>query len=112
MNKTALNKTLLHELNAKYIKFLKLQDSIMKQKTQLQWLKEGHTNFKYFHSLIRGRRRIHFIHKIIDEYREWLQRNDTIAKDSYDHFHQIFTGEDKAINENNLECIYKDGKLG
>ncbi|KAK4706319.1 hypothetical protein R3W88_034128 [Solanum pinnatisectum] len=58
------NRTALHEINAEYIRFLKLEDSILKQKTQLQWFKEGDANTKYFHSLIRGRRRRLFIHKL------------------------------------------------
>lgn len=33
MNPTERNRDLLHELNAKYMKFLKLEDSIMKPKT-------------------------------------------------------------------------------
>ena len=37
----------LHEINAKYIKFLKMEDTILKQKTQLQWFKYGGTNAKY-----------------------------------------------------------------
>lgn len=46
-----------------------------------------------------------FIHKIINEDRQWLQAYDTIVEASCDHFQQIFTGEDKNINENLLECI-------
>lgn len=51
------NWTNLHELNAQYIKFLKLEDSIFKQKDQLQWFKEGDTNYIYFHWIIRGKER-------------------------------------------------------
>lgn len=32
-------------------------------------------------------------------------RDDIIAKAFSDHFQQIFSGEEKIINENNLECI-------
>ncbi|KAH0737812.1 hypothetical protein KY290_036517 [Solanum tuberosum] len=31
----------LHVMNADYIRFMKLEDSILKQKSQLQWFKEG-----------------------------------------------------------------------
>ena len=41
------NRTNLHEINAKYIKILKLEDKISKQKTQMHWFKEGDTNSKY-----------------------------------------------------------------
>ena len=54
VKKNDSNKSILHEIIAKYIKFLKLEDNILKQKIQLQWFKDGDTNSKYFHSMIRG----------------------------------------------------------
>ncbi|WMV13667.1 hypothetical protein MTR67_007052 [Solanum verrucosum] len=69
-NNTEEQRTKLHGLNAEYIKFMKLEDSILKQKTQLQWFKEGDGNSKYFHALIRGRRRRLFIHKILKDNEE------------------------------------------
>ncbi|KAH0771678.1 hypothetical protein KY290_015659 [Solanum tuberosum] len=64
MNNTEANRAKLHHCNAKYIKYLKLESFILKQKTQLQWFKDGDTNSKYFHSIMRGRRRRLFINKI------------------------------------------------
>ncbi|XP_049358013.1 uncharacterized protein LOC125822632 [Solanum verrucosum] len=99
------NRTILHELNAKYIRFLKIEDSLLKQKTQLQWFKEGDCNTKYFHSLIRGRRRRLFIHKLIREDGEWIQGDDVIAETACDHFQKIFTGDNNFINEGAQDCI-------
>ncbi|XP_015158404.1 uncharacterized protein [Solanum tuberosum] len=99
------NRATLHELNAEYIRFLKMEDSILKQKTQLQWLKEGDANTKYFHSLIRGRRRKLFIHKTTRDNGEWIQRDEKIAEAACEHFQNIFTGVDKVINENAINCI-------
>ncbi|WMV32724.1 hypothetical protein MTR67_026109 [Solanum verrucosum] len=93
------NRATLHELNAKYIKFLKLEDSIFKQKSQLQWFKEGDANTKYFHSLIRRRRKRLFIHKLIGDDGEWLQGEDNIAKAACDHFQNIFTGDKHGKHE-------------
>ncbi|KAG5599774.1 hypothetical protein H5410_031144 [Solanum commersonii] len=64
---TEENRAALHEFNDEYIRFLKLEDSILKQKTQLQWFREGDSNTKYFHSLIRGRRRRLFIRRILKD---------------------------------------------
>lgn len=52
----------LHSLNANYIRYLKLESSILNQKTQLQWFQEQEVNYSYFHALIRGRRRRLHIH--------------------------------------------------
>ncbi|KAM3286888.1 hypothetical protein P3S67_025687 [Capsicum chacoense] len=82
------NRTKLHVVNAEYIRYLKLEESILKPKTQLQWFKEGDTNSKYFHALMRGRRRRLFIHKITNE-----QGDDNIANAACAHFKAIFTAE-------------------
>ncbi|XP_015159877.1 uncharacterized protein [Solanum tuberosum] len=104
-NNSEENRTALHAINAEYIRFLKLEDSILKQKTQLQWFKEGDCNSKYFHSLLRGRRRRLFIHRVVREDGEWIQGNENIAEAACEHFQQIFTGEDKFIHEGPLDCI-------
>uniref|UniRef100_M1E0C2 RNase H family protein n=1 Tax=Solanum tuberosum TaxID=4113 RepID=M1E0C2_SOLTU len=104
-NNTEEQRTKLHGINAEYIKFMKLEDSILKQKTQLQWFKEGDGNSKYFHALIRGRRRRLFIHKILKDNDEWVQGDDHIAQAACEHFQNIFTGEEKLIDEIPMECI-------
>ena len=92
-NQSESNRSFLHEINVKYIKFLKLEDTILKQKTQLHWFKEGDNNSKYFHSVIKGRRRKLFIHKVVNENRDWIQSDDYIAHVACEHFKGIFTGE-------------------
>ena len=104
-SQTEANRSNLHELNAQYIKFLKMEDTTLKQKTQLQWFKDGDTNSKYFHSIIRGRRRKLFIHKIVTEKGDWIQDENNIAHEACEHFNTIFTGENKHIDEHNLDCI-------
>lgn len=98
------NTQTLNEINPKFIRYLKLMDAIMKIKSQLQWFKEGDTNFKFFHSLIRGRGRIMFIHKI-QENREWIQGDENIGKASSEYLQQMFTWDEKIINDVSLECI-------
>lgn len=85
-NNTEENRTKLHGINAEYIKFMKLEVSILKQKTQLQWLKEGDANTKYFHALMRGRRRRLFIHKISKDNDTWVEDDEDIATAACEHF--------------------------
>ena len=55
--------------------------------------------------MIRGRRRKLFIHKVVNEIGVWVQGDDNIAQVACEHFKGIFSGEEKRINENTLECI-------
>ncbi|XP_049348974.1 uncharacterized protein LOC125813528 [Solanum verrucosum] len=95
----------LHGINAEYIRYMKLEDSILKQKSQLQWFKEGDSNSKYFHALIRGRRRRLFIHKILNDDDEWIQGDEHIAQAACTHFQHIFSGEEKIVDEIPMNCI-------
>ncbi|XP_015170882.1 uncharacterized protein [Solanum tuberosum] len=85
-NNTETNRQNLHYINTTYIKYLKLEEGILKQKTQLQWFKEGDANTKYFHALMRGRRRRLFIHKICNSADEWVQWDSNIATAACEHF--------------------------
>ncbi|XP_015165490.1 uncharacterized protein [Solanum tuberosum] len=105
VNNSTENRANLHMINARYIKYLKLEDSILKQKTQLQWFKDGDTNSKYFHAIMRGRRRKLFIHKVCIGNEEWVEGYENIAKAACDHFKNIFTGTEQPINEDILQHI-------
>ncbi|XP_049368158.1 uncharacterized protein LOC125833012 [Solanum verrucosum] len=102
---TEENRSKLHNINAQYIRYLKLEQSILKQKTQLHWFKEGDANTKYFHALMRGRRRRLFIHKISIDEGDWIQGDDNIAKEACQYFQNIFTGHTARISEGVLQCI-------
>ncbi|OIT36118.1 hypothetical protein A4A49_64435, partial [Nicotiana attenuata] len=88
-----------------YTRYLKLEESILKQKTQLQWFKEGDANSKYFHSLIRGRRRKLYIHKIKDRNENWIQGDTVIREATCDYFQDMFSDPGGHIIEDLLSCI-------
>lgn len=98
-------KTNLHAINAEYVWYLKMEESILKLKTQLHWFKEGDTNSRYFHALIRGRRRKLHIRRVQNEEGTWLQGDVIIARAACDHFQQIFTGKEENIQEHVLPFI-------
>lgn len=96
-NNSEENRAKLHAVNAEYIRYMKLEESILKQKTQLQWFKEGDAKSKYFHALMRGRKRKLLIHKICTDSDEWIQEDEEIAKTICNNFQLIFTGHENRI---------------
>ncbi|XP_019260712.1 PREDICTED: uncharacterized protein LOC109238686 [Nicotiana attenuata] len=62
-------------------------------------------NTKYFHSLIRGRRRKLYTHKIKDENGQWIQGDEAIGKATCDLYHDLFTNPGGVIREVLLSCI-------
>ncbi|XP_015160504.1 uncharacterized protein [Solanum tuberosum] len=95
----------LHQKNATYIKYLKMEEFVLKQKTQLQWFKDGDANTKYFHALMRGRRRRLFLHKICTENEVWIQGEEQIAQVACDYCQQMFTGHTERIDERVLQLL-------
>jgi len=83
----------------------KLEEAILQQKTQLQWFQEGDANTKYFHALMRGRRRRLFLHKICIENEVWIQGEEQIAQAACDYYQHQFTGQNDRIDERILQYI-------
>lgn len=55
-NNTDSNRQSIHKAQAKYTRWLKMQDSILKQKARIRWVDEGDTNSKYFYSVIKTKK--------------------------------------------------------
>lgn len=66
MNNPDHNRILFHKSQADYIKWLKLQDFILRQKARVKWADIGETNSKYFYSSIKGIKRHAQILRIMD----------------------------------------------
>ncbi|XP_019251233.1 PREDICTED: uncharacterized protein LOC109230164 [Nicotiana attenuata] len=95
----------INELKAQYVRHLKVEQEVLKHKTQLKWFKEGDANSRYFHSLIRGRRKKLFIHKIKNEEGEWIQGDENIGKAACGYFQDLFTDPGSVIREDLLSII-------
>ncbi|KAH0650445.1 hypothetical protein KY284_030357 [Solanum tuberosum] len=78
------NRILSHKSQADYIRWLKLQDSILRQKCGVKWADKGETNSK-------GRRRHAQILRIKDSTGRWLDNSDRISQAATDSFSNIFT---------------------
>ncbi|XP_019263896.1 PREDICTED: uncharacterized protein LOC109241590 [Nicotiana attenuata] len=67
-----------------------------------RWFKDGDANTKYFHSLIRGKRRMLYIHKIRDEDGQWIQGDEAIGSAACDFYQDLFTDPGGPIREDLL----------
>lgn len=76
--------------HAEYVQWLNKQESILKQKAKVKWFEEGEINSKYFHSVIRDRRRRLGINKIKNKRGNWISGDDKIAKAAINHYEHTF----------------------
>lgn len=61
---------------------------------------------RYFHALVRCRRKRLHIHNIQDEEGNWYQRYEEIANAACNHFQHMFSGEETFIQDQALQCIH------
>lgn len=85
------NRISLYKAQADYIKWLKMQEDILRQKARVKCVKEGDTNSRYFYSIIKGRRRNGQIFRIKDYNGRWMTNSEQIAQDANDYFSSILS---------------------
>lgn len=99
------DRTKLNKGHTEYIKWLGMQESLLKKKTKLNWFQQGDYNNKYFHSVLRERRRKLGIHRIKNHGGRWIQGDDKIARVAIKHFEQLFNLSQTLMNPTLLDCI-------
>lgn len=77
-----------------------MQTSLLKVKTKVKWEEEGENSTKYFHSIIRQRRKKAYLHRIKNEEGTWVQGKEQMAQAAEAHFSQLFSQpvEDKEFS--------------
>ncbi|XP_060182887.1 uncharacterized protein LOC132612820 [Lycium barbarum] len=89
INDTDLTREDLSRGHAEYVKWLNVQDSLLKQKAKLTWFKDGDRNSKYFHSVLRYSRRKLEIQRIKNHRGVWIHSKEKVAK-AAEIIHHIF----------------------
>ncbi|XP_060194903.1 uncharacterized protein LOC132624090 [Lycium barbarum] len=88
----------LNRTHAKYIRWQAMQDSILKQKSQMKWFEEGERNTRYYHSIIRDKRRRLHIHRIKNSKDKWIHSENKIGKSVVRHFKRLFSNQSKEVD--------------
>ncbi|KAM3283106.1 pistil-specific extensin-like protein [Capsicum chacoense] len=105
LNTSDLSREELNKRQAEYIRLMNLQDNILKKKAQTRWFEEGDSNTKYFHSVIRERRRRLQLNRIKNHKNKWVQGSDKIAKAAIQHFKKLFNSPHYFNDFNILNSI-------
>ncbi|WMV23959.1 hypothetical protein MTR67_017344 [Solanum verrucosum] len=105
------NRGYLHAKYAEQIHWLKKESSILKQKSIIKWQEDGDSNTKYFHSVIRHKRKRVHLYRIKDEQDNWIQGDERIAEAATRHFNSLFSQTDQQPEFkilDNIEGIITD----
>ncbi|VFQ85160.1 unnamed protein product [Cuscuta campestris] len=96
----------LKAITAQYTHQLHLEEMFWKQKAHIQWIEGGDRNSKYFHSLVKDRRRKLYIHKIKGHDGHWIEDHQQISSQAIDFFQKLFSEESRGtIDYSSLACI-------
>lgn len=95
----------MHKAQAEYIYWLKQEQSTLKQRARINWAEEGDSNSKYFHSIIKQRRRRSQLLRIKNNSG---QGNLDISEAPVDHFTEKDIEEQEGIFRNVEPVINED----
>ncbi|XP_019257756.1 PREDICTED: uncharacterized protein LOC109235970 [Nicotiana attenuata] len=95
----------LNKAQVEYVRWMAIQESLLKQKTQVRWFKKGDCNSRCFSNVIKDKRRRMHLHKIKNHIGNWIQGEERIAKAAVRPFQKIFNLALVNVDENVLNCI-------
>ncbi|XP_019233156.1 PREDICTED: uncharacterized protein LOC109213783 [Nicotiana attenuata] len=111
MNNNDITRTEQNKGQAEYIRWMGMQDEILRQKARVNWFEEGDANTKYFNRTIKdGRRRLQ-IQKIKDHRGNWIEGDSNIGNATVLHFQQFFN-INHHCNDPNIINFGPDGYNG
>ncbi|CAI9288727.1 unnamed protein product [Lactuca saligna] len=73
------------------------EENFLKQKAKVQWLKEGDSNSKFFHRIVKGKMHKNRIEAVMNCHGEWLE-GEAVYKEFVDYF-QDFLGKEVTCDE-------------
>ncbi|XP_019157584.1 PREDICTED: uncharacterized protein LOC109154196 [Ipomoea nil] len=84
----------LHKLQADLLQALKQEEMFWKQKARVKWLKEGDSNTRFFHAVVKDRHRRQRISAIKSGTGELLTTQPAIQTEAVSFFSGLFSAED------------------
>ncbi|XP_055835057.1 uncharacterized protein LOC129903520 [Solanum dulcamara] len=93
----------LNKTQAESMKWLTMQESLLKQKSQINWFEEGDLNTRYFHNTIKDRKRKLHLHRIKNHRGRWIQGDDKIGRAAVRHFKKFFNLKKATVNNKILD---------
>ncbi|GLU22290.1 hypothetical protein SLE2022_383780 [Rubroshorea leprosula] len=97
---------LVEQEQAKKVTELSLaKEAYLKQKSRVQWLKEGDQNTTYFHKVMKVRRSRNMIREMYSDDGELLTQYVDIAKEAVGFFERLLGTEDPNCNGGDLDLL-------
>ncbi|XP_031095329.1 uncharacterized protein LOC115999629 [Ipomoea triloba] len=93
------------KVQAEYQRALAVEEKFWQQKSHVRWVVEGEKNTKYYHGLVKERRRKQVIHKIKREEGGWVVEQDQIANMAVEYYQKLFEAQETQLDLTMFECL-------
>lgn len=84
------NRLVLQKAQVELKRYLHFEEEFWRQKARIQWFSEGDRNTRFFHSLVKGRRKRLSLSRIIKEDGQWAEGNEQVAVEALFFSEAIF----------------------
>nr|XP_016504508.1 PREDICTED: uncharacterized protein LOC107822473 [Nicotiana tabacum] len=105
LNNTEHDREELNKGHAEYVRWMGMQDSLLRQKARIKWFKDRDCNSKFFHNVLRDKRKRLQIYKIKNHRNRWVQGEDKIARATIKYYNTFFNLNQPTLNHDLLQCI-------
>ncbi|KAG5631408.1 hypothetical protein H5410_003125 [Solanum commersonii] len=104
------NRVVLQQAQAKLKLHIHYEEEYWRQKARVQWFEEGDKNARFFHGLVKGRRKRMNINKIMKADGSWAMGAKEVAEEAVCFFKDQFTGGATNSKLSLLEFIHPQAR--
>ncbi|XP_060202206.1 uncharacterized protein LOC132630668 [Lycium barbarum] len=98
------NRSVLQQSQAELKKYSHYEEEYWRQKSGIDWFVKGDRNTRFFHNLVKGRRKRLQIQRIRDLDGNWLDNEEEMEDEAVKFYHKQFTPED--MGHTNEDILY------
>ncbi|XP_060170566.1 uncharacterized protein LOC132601498 [Lycium barbarum] len=99
-NPSQVNRMVLQKAQAETKRYLNYEEEYWRQKSGLDWFVDGDKNTRFFHNLVKGRRKKLQIKRIQNSDGSWIEDDDQMADEAV-HFYTQQSSQEDLIGEEN-----------
>ncbi|KAG5601718.1 hypothetical protein H5410_033088, partial [Solanum commersonii] len=93
-----INRAVLQKAEAEFKRYLHFEEIYWQQKAGYEWFDNGEGNTRFFHSIVKGRRKRLHLQRIQNRQGVWLEEEEAIVVESIDFYQKQFTQERDATD--------------
>ena len=88
---SAQDRVSFSEARARLQHALLCEESFLRQQSSVRWIREGDSNTRFFHAMVRKKRHTSYIHRIQEADSSWISEPTAIASSAVSYFRELLS---------------------